>query len=273
VSKQDTLPKAQWINMSELITTHPYKNDLRVALLKLNRPKVLNALTTELLQEIVNELTRLEELPEVRCIIITGDERAFAAGADIRKMVESNSIDQLNDKRLRLWKQFALISKPIIAAVNGYALGGGAELAMSCDFIVAGDNAKFGQPEVNIGTIPGAGGTQRLARAIGKNKAMMLTLTGEMIDAKTALEWNLIAKVVPYNTLLQESFELAKKISDKSPIAAKLIKDCINKSQEMSLWDGLEYERRNFYLTFSSLDQKEGMNAFLEKRAPEYKGN
>ena len=259
--------------MSELITTHPFNNDLRIGLLKLNRPKVLNALTTDLLQEIVTELQRLEELPEVRCIIITGDDRAFAAGADIMKMAEATAMDQLNDKRLRLWKEFAMISKPIIAAVNGFALGGGHELAMACDFVIAGDSAKFGQPEVNIGTTPGAGGTQRLTRAIGKSKAMMLALTGEMLSAREALACNLIAKVVPASTLIQESFEVAKKISDKSPIATKLIKDSINKSQEMSLSDGIEYERRNFYLTFASADQKEGMNAFLEKRAPEYKGS
>ncbi len=259
--------------MSELITTHPFNNDLRIALLKLNRPKVLNALTTDLLQEIVSELRRLEDLPEVRCIIITGDDRAFAAGADILKMAEATAMDQLNDKRLRLWKEFALISKPIIAAVNGFALGGGHELSMACDFVIAGEEAKFGQPEINIGTTPGAGGTQRLTRAVGKNKAMMLALTGEMISAREALECNLIAKVVPSMTLLQESFEVAKKIADKSPIATKLIKDSINKSQEMSLSDGIEYERRNFYLTFASEDQKEGMSAFLEKRSPEYKGN
>ncbi|WP_417336457.1 enoyl-CoA hydratase-related protein [Halobacteriovorax marinus] len=259
--------------MSELLTTHPYNNDLRVALLQLNRPKVLNALTTDLLQEIVDELRRLDDLPEVRCIILTGNDKAFAAGADILKMSKSNPIEQLTDKRMRLWKEFAMISKPIIAAVNGFALGGGHELAMACDFVIAGDSAKFGQPEINIGTTPGAGGTQRLTRALGKSKAMMLALTGEMLSAMEAYECNLIAKVVPAKTLLLECFEVAKKIADKSPIAVKLTKDSINKSQELSLSDGLEYERRNFYLSFASADQKEGMSAFLEKRAPEYKGN
>ncbi len=272
-SKEIKLQEDTWNNMSDLITTHPFNNDLRVALLKLNRPKALNALTTDLLQEIVNELRRLEDLPEVRCIIITGDDRAFSAGADILKMSELTAMDQLNDKRLRLLKEFSLITKPIIAAVNGFALGGGHELSMACDFVIAGDNAKFGQPEINIGTTPGAGGTQRLTRAVGKNRAMMLALTGEMLTAREALACNLIAKVVPSMALLQETFEVAKKIADKSPVATKLIKDSINKSQEMSLSDGIEYERRNFYLTFASEDQKEGMKAFLEKRSPEYKGN
>ena len=144
---------------------------------------------------------------------------------------------------------------------------------MACDFIIAGDNAKFGQPEINIGTVPGAGGTARLTKAIGKNKSMLMALTGEMIDAQTACDWGMIAKVVPAATLLQETFEIAKKIADKSPVATKLVKDSVNKSQDMGLWDALEYERRNFYLTFASHDQKEGMNAFLEKRSPEYKGN
>lgn len=259
--------------MSELLTTHPYKNDMRVALLQLNRPKVLNAITTELLSLLVSELERLDELPEVRTIIISGNDRAFAAGADIKKMVEATSMQQLTDSRMKLWRRFSLINKPIIAAVNGFALGAGHELAMACDFIIAGDNAKFGQPEINIGTVPGAGGTARLTKAIGKSKSMMMALTGEMIDAHTACDWGLVAKVVPSTTLLQETFELAKKISDKSPIASRLVKDSVNKSQDMGLSDALEYERRNFYLTFASMDQKEGMNAFLEKRAPEYKGN
>jgi enoyl-CoA hydratase len=166
-----------------------------------------------------------------------------------------------------------LITKPIIAAVNGFALGGGCELAMACDLIIAGDEAKFSQPEIKIGTIPGAGGTQRLTRAIGKSKAMMMVLTGEMIDAKTAYEWGLVAKVVPAITLLQETFELAKIISDRAPVAVRLAKEAVNKSFETPLKDGMDFERRNFYLTFSSQDQKEGMKAFMEKRNPSYKGN
>jgi enoyl-CoA hydratase len=166
-----------------------------------------------------------------------------------------------------------LITKPIIAAVNGFALGGGCELAMSCDLIIAGDDAKFSQPEIKIGTIPGAGGTQRLTRAIGKSKAMMMVLTGDMIDAQTALDWGLVAKVVPAQTLLQETLELAKIISDRAPVAVRLAKEAVNKSFEMTLKDGMDFERRNFYLTFASADQKEGMKAFIEKRKPEYLGN
>ena len=166
-----------------------------------------------------------------------------------------------------------MISKPVIAAVNGFALGGGCELAMSCDFIIAGDSAKFGQPEIKIGTTPGAGGTQRLTRAIGKAKAMHMILTGEMIDAHEAARWGLVAKVVPAKALLQEVYEIAKLIVDRAPVAVKLAKESVNKAYEMSLTDGMDFERRNFYLTFSSLDQKEGMRAFMEKRNPEYKGN
>jgi enoyl-CoA hydratase len=188
-------------------------------------------------------------------------------------MVTATPIDQINDQRFRTWEMLRLITKPIIAAVNGFALGGGCELAMACDLIIAGEDAKFSQPEIKIGTIPGAGGTQRLTRAIGKSKAMMMVLTGEMIDAKTAYEWGLVAKVTPAQALLQESFELAKIISDRAPVAVRLAKEAVNKSFEAGLKDGMDFERRNFYLTFSSLDQKEGMKAFLEKRNPDYQGN
>jgi enoyl-CoA hydratase len=182
-------------------------------------------------------------------------------------------IDQINDQRFRTWETLRTITKPIIAAVNGFALGGGCELAMSCDLIIAGDDAKFSQPEIKIGTIPGAGGTQRLTRAIGKSKAMLMVLTGDMIDAETAYDWGLVAKVVPAQTLLQETFELAKTITERAPVAVRLAKEAVNKSFEMTLKDGMDFERRNFYLTFSSLDQKEGMKAFMEKRNPTYKGN
>ena len=259
--------------MENILLEYPYKNNQHIALVQLNRPKVLNALSTDLMQELVDCLTALDKNPEVRVIILTGNERAFAAGADIAQMVTASPIDQINDNRFRTWELLKLITKPIIAAVNGFALGGGCELAMSCDLIIAGDEAKFSQPEIKIGTIPGAGGTQRLTRAIGKSKAMMIVLTGEMIDAKTAYEWGLVAKVVPSLTLLQESYELAKTISERAPVAVKLAKEAVNKSFEMTLKDGMDFERRNFYLTFASLDQKEGMKAFMEKRNPQYQGN
>ncbi|AYF44957.1 MULTISPECIES: enoyl-CoA hydratase-related protein [unclassified Halobacteriovorax] len=259
--------------MSNILCEFPYNDHKHIALVKLNRPKVLNALSTDLMRELVDKLFELDDNPEVRVIILTGNDRAFAAGADIAQMVEATPIDQINDNRFRSWQQLAQITKPIIAAVNGYALGGGCELAMHCDFIIAGDSAKFGQPEIKIGTTPGAGGTQRLTRAIGKSKAMMLAMTGEMIEAKQALDWGLVAKVVPSTTLMQETYETAKNIANKAPVAIKLIKESVNKAFEMSLSDGVDFERRNFYLTFSSSDQKEGMRAFLEKRDPEYKGN
>jgi enoyl-CoA hydratase len=259
--------------MQNILCEFPFQNHKHIALVRLNRPKVLNALSTDLMQELVDCFLSLDKNPDVRVIILTGNERAFAAGADIAQMVSASPIDQINDQRFRTWEMLRLITKPIIAAVNGFALGGGCELAMACDLIIAGDDAKFSQPEIKIGTIPGAGGTQRLTRAIGKSKAMMMVLTGEMIDAKTAYEWGLVAKVIPAQALLQESFELAKIISDRAPVAVRLAKEAVNKSFEASLKDGMDFERRNFYLTFSSLDQKEGMKAFLEKRNPDYKGN
>jgi enoyl-CoA hydratase len=259
--------------MENILLEFPYRSHEHIALVKLNRPKVLNALSTDLMQELVDCMLMLDKNPEVRVIILTGNERAFAAGADIAQMVTATPVDQINDQRFRTWEMLKLITKPIIAAVNGFALGGGCELAMSCDLIIAGDDAKFSQPEIKIGTIPGAGGTQRLTRAIGKSKAMMMVLTGDMIDAKTACDWGLVAKVVPAETLLQETFELAKTISDRAPVAVRLAKEAVNKSFEMTLKDGMDFERRNFYLTFSSADQKEGMKAFMEKRNPEYKGN
>ena len=258
--------------MKNLKLIHPYCDDVHIALLQLDRPQVLNALSTDLMEELVETFFSLEDNPDVRVIILTGNDEAFAAGADIGQMVESTPIDQIKDHRFRTWQQLALRGKPTIAAVNGFALGGGCELAMSCDIIIAGDRAKFSQPEINIGTTPGAGGTQRLTRAVGKSKAMMMILTGEMIDAYQAEQWGLVAKVVPSETLLQESFVMAKKIASKAPLAVKLAKESVDKAYQMSLQDALDFERRNFYLTFSSKDQKEGMRAFLQKRTAHYKG-
>lgn len=256
-----------------ILVTKNYRDHAHVALIELNRPKVLNALSTGLMKEVLDALFTFEDDPEVRVIILTGSERAFAAGADIGQMAEATPIDQINDNRFRTWKQLALITKPVIAAVNGFALGGGCELAMSCDFIIAGDKAQFGQPEIKIGTIPGAGGTQRLTRAIGKSKAMLQVLTGDMMNAYEAEKSGLVAKVVPSETLMQETFEIAKTISNRAPVAVKLAKEAVNMAFETSLRDGMEFERRNFYLTFSSKDQKEGMKAFIEKREPKYEGN
>lgn len=259
--------------MENILLHYPYKENKHIALVQLNRPKVLNALSTALMEELVDCLLKLDMNPDVRVIILTGNERAFAAGADIAQMVTATPIDQITDNRFKTWEMLKLVTKPIIAAVDGFALGGGCELAMSCDFIIASEDAKFSQPEIKIGTIPGAGGTQRLTRAIGKSKAMLMVLTGDMINAREACEWGLVAKVVPSRTLLQETFEIAKTISDRAPVAVRLAKESVNKAFETSLRDGMDFERRNFYLTFSSHDQKEGMNAFLGKRNPEYKGN
>ncbi len=259
-------------NFENIILTKNYREHPHIGMIQLNRPKVLNALSTDLMREVVEAMFLLEDDKNIRVIILTGNERAFAAGADIGQMMEASPIDQINDNRFRTWKQLALITKPVIAAVNGFALGGGCELAMSCDFIIAGDQAQFGQPEIKIGTIPGAGGTQRLTWALGKSKAMMAVLTGEMISASEALQSGLVAKVVPAETLLLETFEVAKLIANRAPVAVKLAKEAVNMAFETSLKDGMEYERRNFYLTFSSKDQKEGMRAFMEKREPKYEG-
>jgi enoyl-CoA hydratase len=256
-----------------ILVTKNYQNHKHIALVQLNRPKVLNALSTHLMRDVVDAFFALEDDNDVRVIILTGSDRAFAAGADIGQMAESNPIDHINDNRFRTWRQIPLITKPIIAAVNGFALGGGCELAMACDLIIAGDSARFGQPEIKIGTIPGAGGTQRLTHAIGKSKAMLAVLTGDMMDAYEAEKAGLVAKVVPAETLMQETFEIAKTIANRAPVAVKLAKEAVNMAFEASLKDGMEFERRNFYLTFASKDQKEGMKAFIEKREPNYEGN
>lgn len=260
-------------SFENILVEKNFKGHDHVALIQLNRPKVLNAISTDLLRDLVEALYILEDDKNVRVIILSGSDRAFAAGADIGQMMEATSIDQINDTRYRTLKQFSLFTKPLIAAVNGFALGGGCELAMSCDLIIAGDSAKFGQPEIKIGTIPGAGGTQRLTRAIGKSKAMLAVLTGEPMDAYEAERSGLVAKVVPSETLLQETFEIAKTIANRAPVAVKLAKESVNMAFESMLKEGLEFERRNFYLTFSSKDQKEGMRAFMEKREPKYEGN
>ena len=255
-----------------ILVERNFREHQHIALVRLNRPPVLNALSTDLMKELVDAFLSLEDDSNIRVIILTGNDRAFAAGADIAQLMKATAIDQINDSRLRLWKQLGLITKPVIAAVNGFALGAGCELAMHCDFIIAGDSALFGQPEINIGTIPGAGGTQRLTRAVGKSKAMYAVLTGSMMNAHDAFRDGLVAKVVPSEALLNETFEIAKMISHKAPVAVKLAKEAVNAAFETSLREGMEFERRNFYLTFASRDQKEGMSAFLDKRTPEYKG-
>lgn len=243
-----------------------------VGLIQLNRPKELNALNLQLMQEIKHALMALDANEEIRCIIITGNERAFAAGADIKQMENRTVIDMLIIDQFETWDQIRKTKKPVIAAVSGFALGGGCELAMTCDMIVASESAKFGQPEIKIGIMPGAGGTQRLTRAVGKARAMEMVLTGKFITAEEALNAGLINKVVPEEVYMDEALKLAKEISAQSPIAIRLAKESVLKAFETGLQEGLYFERKNFYMCFASEDQKEGMQAFIEKRKPAFKG-
>lgn len=243
-----------------------------IALIQLNRPKELNALNLQLMQELRDTLQQLDRNNAVKVIILTGNEQAFAAGADIKQMADKTAIDMLMIDQFSTWDQIRKTKKPIIAAVSGFALGGGCELAMTCDMIIASETAKFGQPEIKIGVMPGAGGTQRLTKAVGKAKAMELVLTGRFLSAEEALNYKLVNKVVPVEMFLHEAVTLAKEIAAMSPIATQLAKEAVNRSFETLLDEGLYFERKNFYLAFASEDQKEGMKAFVEKRKPEYKG-
>ena len=242
------------------------------ALIQFNRPDVLNALNMKLMEELVDALESLDKDNDVRCVIITGNEKAFAAGADIKEMADASATDMLIRDQFARWDRIRKIKKPIIAAVSGFALGGGCEVSMSCDIIIASETAKFGQPEINIGVMPGAGGTQRLTRAVGKYKAMEMVLTGKMISAEEAMRWGLVNKVVPVEYYLEEAKTLAKEIASKPPLAVRLAKEAVLKSFDTTIEGGLEFERKNFYLLFASEDQKEGMKAFTEKRKPEWKG-
>ena len=244
----------------------------RVALLRFNRPKQLNALNGQVMDELCIALEALDRDAAIRVIVVTGSERAFAAGADIGEMANATPIDMLQGNRIAQWDRVRRISKPVIAAVAGWCLGGGCELAMALDLIVAAESARFGQPEINLGVIPGAGGTQRLTRAVGKSTAMEMILTGEPIDAREAHRLGLVARVVPNELLVEDALTLAATIATKSPLALRLAKEAVNAAYEMSLTDALAHERRLFYLLFASEDQKEGMAAFLEKRDADFKG-
>ena len=244
----------------------------RVALLRFNRPKQLNALNAEVMDGLCTALETLDRDEAIRAIVVTGSDRAFAAGADIGEMATASPIDMLRTNRIAQWDRVRRIGKPVIAAVAGWCLGGGCELAMALDLIVAAESARFGQPEINIGVIPGAGGTQRLTRAVGKSAAMEMILTGEPIDAREAHRLGLVARVVPNELVIEDALSLAAKIATKSPLALRLAKEAVNAAYEMSLTDALAHERRLFYLLFASEDQKEGMAAFLEKRDPEFTG-
>ena len=244
----------------------------RTALVRLNRPKQLNALNGAVMDALCVALEELDRDDEVRAIVVTGNERAFAAGADIAEMAGATPMEMLITNRIGQWDRIRKITKPVIAAVNGWALGGGCELAMALDLIVAGEGAKFGQPEINIGVIPGAGGTQRLSRAIGKSKAMRMILTGDPITAREAEAAGLVATVTEDEVVVEDALALAATIAQKSPLALRMAKEAVNAAYEMGLTDALAHERRLFYLLFASEDQKEGMAAFLEKRSPDFKG-
>lgn len=245
---------------------------LSVGLITLNQPKSLNSLSDALFKDLIHASRAFDVMDEIGAIVVTGNGKAFAAGADIPEMSEKDFATAYNTNMFSHWAEVSKISKPIIAAVNGFALGGGCELAMMCDIVIASPNAKFGQPEVNLGIIPGAGGTQRLVKCVGKSKAMEMILTGEMIDAERAERDGLISKVVESRELLvDEAIRIGHIIGQKGPVAIRMAKECINAADEMNLEQGLLFERRNFHALFATHDQKEGMNAFLNKRTAGFK--
>jgi len=244
----------------------------RVGLITLNRPKALNALCAQLVEEMAAAIDAFEADPEVGCLMLAGGEKAFAAGADSKEMQSKSYMDAYMQDFITVhWERAASCRKPIIAAVRGYALGGGCEVAMMCDLIIAGDDAKFGQPEINLGTIPGGGGTQRLTRAVGKSKSMDMCLTGRMMGAEEAERSGLVTKVVPADSLLEEALKLADSIAEKSLPIAMICKEAVDRAYETTLSEGVRFERRVFHSTFATEDQKEGMAAFAEKRQPQFK--
>jgi enoyl-CoA hydratase len=255
--------------MSELVLV---ERDGPIAVVLLNRPEALNALSDELMDELVTRLTELDREEDVRCIVLGGSERAFAAGADIAELAKSSPIDLYYQRRVERWDVIAGLWTPLVAAVSGYCLGGGCELAMACDLIIASETAQFGQPETGVGVIPGAGGTQRLTRAVGKSVAMDVILSGRFLSAAEALRAGLVARVVAREAWLDEAKQVARAIAKKPPVATRLAKEAVDRSFESTLALGVEYERRLLALAFASEDAKEGLNAFLEKRKPEFKG-
>ncbi len=246
--------------------------DGAICRLELNRPKALNALNRPLMDELIEAFTQYDSDENIRCFVLHGSEKAFAAGADIKEMAEASAPEMLTRDQFSKWDRIRKVKKPIIAAVSGFALGGGCELAMHCDIIVASETAKFGQPEINLGVIPGAGGTQRMTRAVGKGLAMEMILTGRMFSAEEMRHAGLVNRVVPAEVYLEEALALAREIAAKPPVAVRMAKDAIMKSFDTTIELGLEYERKNFYLLFATEDMREGMKAFIEKRKAEWKG-
>ena len=243
-----------------------------VTVITLNRPSVLNALSPALVEELNDALAEAESSPEIRAVVLTGGPRVFAAGADIGDMAERSPVEQLVRDQTGRWRGLVALTKPLVAAVNGYALGGGCEVALMCDLIVAGDSARFGQPEINLGIIPGAGGTQRWPRTVGKQVAMEVVLTGAPIGARRAYELGLVNKVVPAEMTIPIAKRLARQLAEKAPLAVRMAKEAVNKALETPLSEGLAGERRSFYFLFATEDQKEGMRAFLEKRKAAFRG-
>jgi enoyl-CoA hydratase len=255
--------------MSELVLV---ERDGSIAIVLLNRPEALNALSDELMAELVKTLTELDAEEGVRCIVLGGSERVFAAGADIAELAKTSAIDFYYQRRVERWDAIAGLRTPLVAAVSGYCLGGGCELAMTCDLIVASETAQFGQPETGVGVIPGAGGTQRWTRAVGKALAMDVILSGRFLSADEALRAGLVARVVAREAWLDEAKRLARAITEKAPVATRLAKEAVDRAFDSTLTVGVEYERRLFALALASTDAKEGLNAFLEKRKPDFKG-
>jgi enoyl-CoA hydratase len=247
-------------------------SDGPVGMVTLNRPRQLNALAGPVMAELVAALEHHDADEAIKAIVVTGGTSVFAAGADIKEMADASAVDMLLRSSLGLWDRVQRVTKPLIAAVAGYALGGGCELAMLCDIIIAAENARFGQPEINIGLMPGAGGTQRLTRSVGKYIATDLVLTGRMLDAEEALRYGLASRIVPPELVVDEAVRLGKQIAQKPPIAVRLAREAITRASEGRVDDGIDFERKLFYLLFATRDSHEGMHAFLDKRQPAYEG-
>ncbi len=248
------------------------ETDGHVAIIRINRPKVLNALNPELMTMMAEQMEAYDRDDDIYVIVLAGSERAFAAGADIADMAEQSTISMYKRDQFATWERIKKIKKPIVAAVSGFALGGGCELMMHCDVIICSETAQIGQPEINLGVMPGAGGTQRLTRAVGKALAMDVILTGRFLSAQEALDHGLVSRVVPPEHFFTEAMQVAQEMAKKGPIALRLAKEGVLKAHETGLSEGLEYERKLFYTLFATEDQKEGMRAFVEKRKPEFKG-
>jgi enoyl-CoA hydratase len=255
--------------MAELVLV---ERDAPIGVVLLNRPQQLNALSDELMDELVSTLQELDRDEEIRAIVLGGNERAFAAGADIGELAQSSAIDLYYQRRVERWDAIRALWTPLVAAVSGFCLGGGCELALGCDLIVASETAQFGQPETGLGIIPGAGGTQRLTRAVGKSLAMDVILSGRRLSAREALAAGLVARVVAKEAWLDEAKRVAREIAEKGPVATRLAKESVDRAYETTLAAGLEAERRALYLSFASDDAKEGLTAFTERRRPEFKG-